>query len=382
LNALEEGGSNSHGKVFERQEAPSLYEQALRAPRRVKLLAAIVAALTLYWLAGGTFVRSPIKHTQYTLVQTRVLGYGGRWPGFKKLQHLVIFGDSYSETAFNPDGPLPTPEDALGNPPDHAAWTSANGPNWAIFLPTVYNQSLLRTVNLAAGGATMDQDLVPQHMPTVRSMKKQVVDVFAPKFGGWVPPANFSWKPEDSLFIFWQGINDVHNTFSWSNKSETQYKVLQLYAQLVDKVYENGARNFLFLTIPPTDLSPLTMHEGPEVQAAERADIKVWNDNVLDMAKQLFARYNDVSTFVFDTHALFSEIIANPCSYAETCAYQNTDEWCPGYKTTLKTWYDKIDECDYAIDEYFWKDALHPTFRVHNATAKAIANFLSLIPAR
>jgi hypothetical protein len=72
------------------------------------------------------------------------------------------------------------------------------------------------------------------------------------------------------------------------------------------------------------------MHEGPEVQAAERADIKVWNDNVLDMAKQLFARYNDVSTFVFDTHALFSEIIANPCSYAETCAYQNTDEWCPG----------------------------------------------------
>jgi hypothetical protein len=233
LNALEEGSSSAQGKVFERQAQPSLYEQALRAPRRVKLLAAIVAALVLYSLAGGTFFRSPIKHTKYTLVQTRVLGYGGRWPGFKKLKHLVIFGDSYSETAFNPDGPLPTAEDPLGNPPDHAAWTSANGPNWAIFLPTFYNQSLLRTINLAAGGATMDQDLIPQHSPTVRSMKNQVSDVFAPKFGGWTPPANFSWAPEDSLFIFWQGINDVHNTFSWSNKSDVQYKVLQLYAQLV-----------------------------------------------------------------------------------------------------------------------------------------------------
>jgi phospholipase/lecithinase/hemolysin len=99
-----------------------------------------------------------------------------------------------------------------------------------------------------------------------------------------------------------------------------------------DKVYQNGGRNFLFLTIPPTDLSPLTMHEGPAVQAAERADITVWNDNVFDMAKQLYARYNDVSAFVFDTHALFTEIIGNPCSHAETCAYQNTDEWCPACK--------------------------------------------------
>jgi hypothetical protein len=229
LNALEEGSSNAQGKVFERQAQPSLYEQALRAPRRVKLLAAIVGALVLYWLAGGTFFRSPIKHTKYTSVQTRVLGYGGRWPGYKKLKHLIIFGDSYTETAFNPEGQLPSAEDPLGNPPDHAAWTSANGPNWAIFLPTTYNQSLLKTVNLAAGGATLDQELIPQHDPNVRSLRKQV-ELFNSKFGGWVPPKNFSWAAEDTLFIFWQGINDVHNTFAWSNKSEVQYKVLQQYA--------------------------------------------------------------------------------------------------------------------------------------------------------
>jgi len=382
LNALEQG-DNAHGKVFDRAAQPSLFEQFSRAPRRVKIIAGLIGAFLLYTLSGGSILGTGIAKTRYTLVKPRYLGYGGRWPGYKRLNHLVILGDSYSETGFNPDGQLPTPEDPLGNPPDHNAWTSANGPNWAVLLPTIYNQSLLRTVNLAHGGATVDQNLIPQYHPAVRSLSRQVREQFIPKFGGFSPPKDFSWKQEDTLFMLWMGINDVHNSFAWQNKSDVQYKTLATYASLVDQLYQAGGRNFLFMTIPPTDLSPITMHEGAAVQAAERGDITVWNDNVLQMAKELYARYNDVTSFVFDTHALFTQIINNPCSHPETCDYKIVDEWCPAYKNMLpQTMYMKHDDCEYSIDKYLWKDALHPTFRIHNATAKMVSQFLAAVPSR
>ena len=48
LNQLEEGGQDSHTKVFERHVQPTLYEQALRAPPRIKLLG-IVGLFAVIW---------------------------------------------------------------------------------------------------------------------------------------------------------------------------------------------------------------------------------------------------------------------------------------------------------------------------------------------
>ena len=91
-------------------------------------------------------------------------------------------------------------------------------------------QILCKAVNTAAGGATVDQALIPQYHPQVRSFKKQVFDTFIPKFGGFSPPEAFNWRQEDTLFIIWMGINDVHNSFSWANGSDVQAKALYEYA--------------------------------------------------------------------------------------------------------------------------------------------------------
>lgn len=243
LNQLEEGGQDSHTKVFERHVQPTLYEQALRAPPRIKLLG-IVGLFAVIWFFNHVVFGSSIEHTPWTHVKPRYLGHGGRWPGYKSLKHIVIIGDSYSETAFNPDGPLPSYEDPLGNPSDHAAWTSSNGPNWAMFLPLNYNQSFVKVVNMAHGGATVDQDTIAQYHPAVRSMKRQTVEGFIPKFGGFSPPANFSWKQEDTLFIIWMGINDVHNSFSWKNGTQLQKDALHLYA-----IYTVGSLSSRFKNI-------------------------------------------------------------------------------------------------------------------------------------
>jgi hypothetical protein len=40
-------------------------------------------------------------------------------------------------------------------------------------------------------------------------------------------------------------------------------------------------------------------------------------------------------------------------------------------------WYTKDASCEYAVNEYFWLNELHPGFAVHNATAASVAELLS-----
>lgn len=40
------------------------------------------------------------------------------------------------------------------------------------------------------------------------------------------------------------------------------------------------------------------------------------------------------------------------------------------------SWYTFDSECGVPVDEYFWLNTLHPTFRVHNVTAQKIAEML------
>lgn len=40
------------------------------------------------------------------------------------------------------------------------------------------------------------------------------------------------------------------------------------------------------------------------------------------------------------------------------------------------TWYTLYDNCSVAVDEYFWLNSLHPTFRMMNVTAQEIVRQL------
>jgi hypothetical protein len=52
-------------------------------------------------------------------------------------------------------------------------------------------------------------------------------------------------------------------------------------------IYNIGARNFLFLNVPPVDRSPLTSGQGAASHALEKADIEAFNNKIGDLAEQL-----------------------------------------------------------------------------------------------
>lgn len=248
------------------------------------------------------------------------------WPGWKNVKQLIVFGDSYTQTGFDPKAAQPSAANPFGNP-TYPGWTSSNGPNWVGFLTNTYNQSQILTYNLAYGGATVDSALVTPYAPTVISMKDQVQTQYLPIYGN-----SSVWNTESSLFAFFIGINDVGNSW-WLNNATLYDTIFSEYARLLEQIYETGARNFLFLSVPPVNLSPLILNQddngyGKENEGKVIAD---WNSRLANMTAQFKAKHTGITTFIHDTNKLFSDVIADPKSYEQTAGLKNVTAFCKAY---------------------------------------------------
>ncbi|KAH9815705.1 carbohydrate esterase family 16 protein [Teratosphaeria destructans] len=289
----------------------------------------------------------------------------------------------YSQTGFTPEGQAPSDALPLGNPDPPSQWTAVNGPSWLEFLATHHNVSAFKAINFARGGAMVDGDIVKPLSPEIITVKQQVREVYMPNYGyDAAVDRNFNWKPDSSLFAFWIGINDVVGASTEGYPGGGGGHLMRdmaTYATLVDEVYQSGARNFLFFTVPCIERSPLFL-SGLFGKAKERNLAKntfAFNDQIVAMANNLTTTYPDAWAHVFDSHLLFRKIIEDPCLYPETCAYKNTTTFCKPYEGgTFGDWYAKYDDCPLPVDQYFWLDFLHPTFRVMNATARVLSKEL------
>jgi len=267
------------------------------------------------------------------------------WPGFASLKHLFVLwvttvfiwkfkadyfsGDSYTTTGFNETGIQPTPTNPLGNP-NYPGWTSANGPNWVDYLTVKYNESLLLTYNLAFGGATIDSTLVAPYLPTVSSVSEQVEKLWFPAYAG----KSAKWASNDTLFAFFDGINDVGNTW-WNGpegNSQLYAKIFTVWRGLLDDLYYQGARNFAFLNVPPVDRSPLVLANTPDQQAVEKAAILYWNDLIIQLATEFRDTFPDANIFTSDAWKVFTEVLDDPKSYNATSGLRNTTAYCVAYQ--------------------------------------------------
>lgn len=251
------------------------------------------------------------------------------WSGWKNVKQLFVFGDSYTQTGFDPKAAQPSASNPFGNP-QYPGWTSSNGPNWVGFLTTTYNQSNILTYNLAYGGATVDSALVTPYAPTVISMKDQVQTQFLPIYGSH--PSTAPWTAESSLFAFFIGINDVGNSW-WLNNSTLYDVIFSTYSGLLEQIYDTGARNFLFLSVPPVNLSPLITSQADNGYATEYEGkvIADWNARLANMTVQLKAKHADVTTFIHDTNGLYMKVLKDPKSYEQTSGLKNTTAFCKPY---------------------------------------------------
>jgi phospholipase/lecithinase/hemolysin len=194
-----------------------------------------------------------------------------------------------------------------------------------------YNELQLLMYNLAYGGATVDSALIAPYLSTVLSVAQQVEDGFFPTYGG--SPAIAPWKASDTLFGVFIGINNVGNSYGRGAAATKvlNNEILAVYERLMEMLYNIGARNFLFLNVPPVDRSPLTSAQGAASQALEKADIEGFNDKIGDLADQLKDAYSDVNIFTIDTNEPFTDVLNKPSSFPQTAGYKNTTAHCDAY---------------------------------------------------
>ncbi|KAJ3826099.1 hypothetical protein F5880DRAFT_1457675, partial [Lentinula raphanica] len=243
------------------------------------------------------------------------------------------FGDSYTQTGFLTNLTLPTPGNPLGNP-TYPGYTATGGANWLDFDTTTYNNSLVLTYNYAYGGATIDSGLVAPFEPTVLSVTDQVNEFLGTAGSPSEPVETTAWTSENSLFSIWIGINDLGNSYYLSdNRTSFDTTLLNAEFALVQKLpisnprtaimisnrlfdYSDvGARNFLFLNVPPTDRSPLMLAQSTEAQEMLKANILDFNSQLAEFIDEFKASNSGVTTFLWDANAAFTTILDDPTAY-------------------------------------------------------------------
>ncbi|GKT66229.1 fungal cellulose binding domain-containing protein [Colletotrichum tofieldiae] len=262
------------------------------------------------------FPRSNIVlHPDVDPVRTEVLHH-------LKKTNMNPSGDSYSQTGFNINSTKPSSQNPLGNP-DLPGWTSSGGLNWIGFVLTQFNASLTYSYNLAYGGATTDASLITPYAPTVLSFIDQVSE-FSRSLAS--KPAWAPWTADNTLAGVWMGVNDVGNAAWASNREALLVQVLGRYFDQLQILYNAGVRNFVLLSVPPTQKTPLMIGNGADSSGQLSAAIKQYNELIVSNLAAFKAKNSGVTSWVVDTAASFNKAINNPTAYGApdaTCYNEN-----------------------------------------------------------
>lgn len=260
------------------------------------------------------------------------------------------FGDSYTQTFFDPKGVLPTPDNPLGNPP-YPGWTSTGGENWVGYLATKFNKSSILTYNYAYGGAVINETLVTPWQPNLIHLTGQV-DQFLE--GAAVRSGGEKWNGDNALFSIFIGINDIGNSWYLEGDRDAFAEVLlDNYFQLVQKLHHAGGRNFLFVNVPPIDRSPLMAGYGPESQAGEKKVLAGFNSRLEQRIERFGQSYADVKTYLYDSVSHYNEILDNPTAFG----FKDATSFGPGA-------------------DIFWGDNYHPSSYAHKFFGERVAEVL------
>ncbi|KAH8089123.1 hypothetical protein HD553DRAFT_339329 [Filobasidium floriforme] len=283
------------------------------------------------------------------------------WPN---IDYLFSFGDSYTTTGYNV---------TLGINSVDPGFTSANGPNWIQNLRTTYSVNPnLKGYNLAYGGATVDAKFVTPYLPTVLSLKDQV-DLFKQYFAQ--PPAEAPWTPDNTLFAIWIGINDVGNSYAWTNVSLADFykteheEIVDLFTDLAP-CFNTSRPNFLVLTVPPISRAPLFEGQGSEVSKQVADAAKLFNDGLKETVMPSLLSLGGYAR-LFDTAPVFNNLLDN----ADVFGFINVTGYNDDYANGTPSPNSQIGN-NPPVSSYFWLNSLHPTWPVHNVLAHSIATFL------
>ncbi|KAF5561295.1 anter-specific proline-rich APG [Fusarium napiforme] len=282
---------------------------------------------------------------------------------FSKIDKVVSFGDSWTDTRFNTSGAQPSVSNPFGN----TGKTSSNGKMWPMYLTTQYNQSSVLLYNMAVGGAVTDVNIVktgPNDVVTQVNRFDAYLQQLGPKF----------FSPKHTLYTLFIGINDIYRTINDADQNETVIKIMERLDQLTTDLHGHGARQFLFISTPPQSLFPNNVPKpiAPTLKAASEN----WNKQLQQLLKQLDRKLSHSTFFLFDIVPLITAVTEDPSQFPETAVYKSTG-FCADYKSGTITPDFKSDNCEYNASEYMYIDGAHPTQAFHQILAKKVAEQLA-----
>jgi phospholipase/lecithinase/hemolysin len=118
----------------------------------------------------------------------------------------------------------------------------------------------------------------------------------------------------------------VGNAWGDSDWSTLSKQIVNQYFAQAQKLYNSGARHFLFLTVPPIQKTPLVLAESSSVQSQEGAAVATYNSLLKAGVSSFKSKNSGINTWVYDTTTPFNQAISNPTKYgAKDASCYNSD---------------------------------------------------------
>ena len=281
------------------------------------LFVSFFAVIHVWWVAASLAVPS-VQNTTSTGAGKPTFG------GWHTVKKLFVFGDSWSAAQFDEHGVQPHKGNPFGNPDPFGIVDT--GPLWSHFLTTAYNQSFIQTYNFAKGGAVLEKSLVRKDISQEAfSFQEQIVRSFRPTYASKSTPKSYSWQSDTSLFALAFGVNQLAVLHKNNVTIPTKRLFASYRAQIYD-LYNAGARNFLFLNVPPFD------RVLDSSNSSLTKNINDYNQEILLLQREINQSHRDVTTFVFDLHAFFVYLLKHTVAMSQTAHLRNLTGTCPMYQ--------------------------------------------------
>ncbi|KAF8965267.1 hypothetical protein BDZ97DRAFT_1904151 [Flammula alnicola] len=255
----------------------------------------------------------------------------------------IYHGDSYSsvESAAH-DESKPNTADPLGLPfpgSKTGLFNEPDKPNWVGHLITKFRPGPKYTPSKLRN----QSEAWIEHPLLIHDYARAIESLFLPGLGK--KPTTAPWVADATLFGEF-----ICTSLAGFSQFILEDSVMTKLFGLQDQLYDAGARNFLFIDVPPIHL-----REERRTQAKEKVD--QWNTNLRQAAEKFSSAHEDASVFIFSSFKLFNTLLDDPKTF--------------GFKATDVSRYGGT----------IWVDHIHPTSQVHEYIARHATDFLSDIPA-
>ncbi|KAF1941203.1 lysophospholipase-like protein A [Clathrospora elynae] len=313
--------------------------------------------------------------------------HDGRTFNWRTTKSVIAFGDSYTyiqgtlgRTNYTYIGDnfdiSFTPEKLFASRiVQNQTATAEGGPNWLEFLtgcgvdPGQHDtrKCEIQLWDFAYAGAnTVSQaNFTPPHWNHTVSYERQIqqfVDYGNPVLEG------IHLKKENALVAIWIGINDINDLAKLRGINATfapfYEQVQRKVFKGVEKIYNLGYRNFLFMNLPPLDRSP-----SPSVSASM---ISAFNNIHTAHAEAFQNKHRESTVLKFDVNYVLNNILDNYQDYG----FQNITTNCPGYNQPDIRTDPKKYGCGEGLHTYFWYDSGHLGSRTHEVFTQKLAKWL------